>query len=175
MYNIYILKDNVKFNYFFCCIDKYITANRASYLILFNIFITVIYLNIFNIFYNKLLDMQPEFNWTICILKEELLKLFNFQLFVITSTLIIKSLNNIPLEYFFYYIKQVPSMMVKPLKASILPIGIPLVLYDSMGQSCVNTELYDSKMTFVLEDSVKIKINKLMSLGFILYQVQIGY
>jgi hypothetical protein len=168
MYNIYILKDNVKFNYFFSCIDQYITANKASYLILFNMFITVIDLNIFNLFYNKLLDMQPEFNWTISILKEELLKLFNFQLFVITSTLIIKYLNNIPLEYFFYYIKQVPNMMVKPLKASILPIGIPLVLYDSMGQSCVNTELDYSKMTFALEDSVKIKINKLMSLGFIL-------
>jgi hypothetical protein len=62
MYNIYILKDNVKFNYSFSCIDQYITANKASYLILFNMFITVIDLNIFNLFYNKLLDMQPEFN-----------------------------------------------------------------------------------------------------------------
>gem|GEM_PF-2557687 len=62
IYNIYILKNNVKFNYFFSCIDQYITANRASYLILLNMFITVIDLNIFNIFYNKLLDMQPEFN-----------------------------------------------------------------------------------------------------------------
>lgn len=79
MYNIYILKDNVKFNYFFSCIDQYITANKASYLILFNMFITVIDLNIFNLFYTKLLDIQPEFNWTISILKEELLKLFNFQ------------------------------------------------------------------------------------------------
>lgn len=97
MYNIYILKHNVKFNYSFSCIDQYITANKASYLILFNMFITVIDLNIFNLFYTKLLDMQPEFNWTISILKEELLKLFNFQLFVITSTLTIKCLNNIPL------------------------------------------------------------------------------
>lgn len=166
MYNIYILKDNVKFNYSFSCIDQYITANRASYLILFNMFITVIDLNIFNLFYTKLLDMQPELNWTISILKEELLKLFNFQLFVITSTLIIKCLNNIPLEYFFYYIKQVPNMIIKPLK-SISIIGIPLFLCDSMGQSCVNTELDDTKHTLALENSVKIKINKLKSLGFI--------
>jgi hypothetical protein len=130
-------------------------------------FITVIDLNIFNIFYNKLLDMQPEFNWTISILKDELLKFFNFQFFVITSILILKYLNNIPLEYFFNYIKQVPNMMVKPLKASILPIGIPLVLYDSMGQSCVNTEIDDHRMTIALEDSIKIKITTLTSLGFI--------
>lgn len=53
-------------------------------------------------------------------------------------------------------------MMVKPLK-SILPIGIPLVLYDSMGQSCVNIELDDTKHTFALEDSVKIKTNTLIN------------
>lgn len=57
-------------------------------------------------------------------------------------------------------------MMVKPLKASILNIGIPLVLFDSMGQSCVNTDLDDLKHTFALEESVKIKMNKLISLGF---------
>jgi hypothetical protein len=62
MYNIYILKNNVKFNYSFSSIDEYITANKASFLILFNMFITIIDLNILNIFYNKLLDMQPELN-----------------------------------------------------------------------------------------------------------------
>ena len=118
--------------------------------------------------------MQPEFDLTISNLKEELYKVLKDPLYIVIIFTFIMSLNHINLEYLFKYIKsffiysnQVSLSKVKPLEANISSRGLPLILYDSMGQSCTNLDLDDKRMKIELEPGRKIKVNDLKRLGFL--------
>lgn len=89
IYSKYILKQDIKLNYTLSSLDQYITGNRASYLILLNMFMTMLDLNIFSAFYNKWLDVELDYKWAFSILKDQILEYINLVLLFITNTFIL--------------------------------------------------------------------------------------